>query len=506
MDKRFQILSAGFFSLLIPFLASTNMYGLTLAAPPAFTGNAANDFSGSDVIKIEDLQGDVGMPIPPFPDGTQSGFDMRTVYLHYDAETDILSVGIDCIHICGDSDGDGDPGNAGEILGKSIAEGGLGGADIADFGSGESFGLLIDTNNDFTGSTGDFEVVVGVKSSSTVAEIGAFSYTRRIGQQLANAGWGTQLPNKVTLFASPSESTPDLEFSIADFSTLPGFPAGQPITNYKVHMGMGSIVDDGIGEDFAPNQSQPIEITPTPIPPSPTPTQTDTPTEIATETPTATPTETDVPTETPTPTPTETLAPPIPTNVPTMGASLSQLAQHTHTEMKAVNNMQAARLPEFVKQPTLLEIPSLTLKTGVDGLGWHAETDKNGVVFGQWDQLFGVAGWHKNSAFPGDPGNVVISGHNNMDGSIFRDVWKLTKNDLVYVYANEQRFTYQVDRVIIMPESGATDAQKATTASFIRQTEDNSRLTLVSCWPPENNTHRVFVVANFVESIVTDKR
>lgn len=260
-------------------------------------------------------------------------------------------------------------------------------------------------------------------------------------------------------------------------------------------MAMGSIVDDGIGEDFAPNQSQPIEITPTPVPPTATPTEANTPTPTATET------------ETPTPTATETLTPPTPTKVPTMGASFSQLAQGYQqgyqAEASAVNKVLTVNPPEFAKQPTLLEIPSLTLKTAVEGLGWHSAVDSNGEVYGQWDEIFGAAGWHKNSAFPGDAGNVVISGHNNIDGSVFRDLWKLNKNEPIYVYANGQRFSYQVERVTIMPEQNATDEQRATTASFIRQTEGGSRLTLVSCWPPENNTHRVFVVASLVESTST---
>lgn len=166
MDKHYRILYTAVLSILILLFASTNMYGSVAAAPPTFTGNAANDFTGSDVIRIDDLEGDVGMPIPPFPDGTQSGFDMRTVYLHYDAETDTLSVGIDCIHICGDADSDGDPGSAGPILGKAVADGGLGGADIADFGAGESFGLLIDTNNDFAGSTGNLRWLSASKAAA----------------------------------------------------------------------------------------------------------------------------------------------------------------------------------------------------------------------------------------------------------------------------------------------------------------------------------------------------
>jgi len=47
----------------------------------------------------------------------------------------------------------------------------------------------------------------------------------------------------------------------------------------------------------------------------------------------------------------------------------------------------------------------------------------------------------------------------------------------------------------VLPEEQATAQQQAELASYIVQTADN-RLTLVSCWPPNSNTHRVFVVAH----------
>ncbi|HRW11435.1 MAG TPA: hypothetical protein P5121_40330, partial [Caldilineaceae bacterium] len=116
------------------------------AAAPTFTGDAAADFAGGNAIRIDDPVGDVGMPAPDFPAGAASGWDIRSVYLEYDPATDILYVGIDCVVICGDADGDGDPDNTGPILGKPISDGGLGGQDVADWGRGESFGFLLDTN------------------------------------------------------------------------------------------------------------------------------------------------------------------------------------------------------------------------------------------------------------------------------------------------------------------------------------------------------------------------
>jgi len=58
---------------------------------------------------------DVGLP-NQFEEGTISGWDMNAIYLDYDIASDTLYVGIDCFGICGDADGDGDPGATGAVL------------------------------------------------------------------------------------------------------------------------------------------------------------------------------------------------------------------------------------------------------------------------------------------------------------------------------------------------------------------------------------------------------
>jgi len=485
----------------------------TLAAP-TFTGDAAADFTGPDAVMLADLEGDVGMPSPDFPADTRSGWDMRAVYLEYDAGADILYVGIDCIVICGDADSDGDPNVTGPILGKPTSEGGLGGTDVADFGRGESFALLIDTNNDFADGSGNFEVVVGVKNSDDLSAFGAYAYTGNIGSQLRDAGWGAQLPNVTTLYAPTSATVQDLEFTIENFSTLPGFTPGEPVLAYKVHMAMGSIVDDGIGEDFAPNPRTPVEITATPttVPTdTPTATSTDTPTltatptltptTVVTDTPTTVPTETPTPTTMPSATPTATLTPsptatlPPPTSVPTNGADLSQYRQQNWVAPEVITKLTASGPVVKSSQPTLLEIPAIDLETAVEGKGWGHMLRYDGTVYSEWQDVRYAAGWHINSAVPGEAGNIVVSGHNNVYGAVFRDLWRLRAGEQIYLYSGDTRYTYVVDQVTVMPEEQATAKQQAELASYIVQTADN-RLTLVSCWPPNSNTHRVFVVAH----------
>ncbi len=457
-----------FGTLCLVFFSISMTRSNSLAAP-IFTGDAAADFTGPNVIVLNDRQldgvnaPDVGMPRPAYTDTAISGFDVQAIYLEYDPATDIMYVGIDCFVICGDADGDGDPDTAGDILGQPVADGGLGGEDAPGFGEGEAFGLLIDTNADYdaVAGTGDFEVVIGVNEAADLSAIGAFLYLDEIGFQLAGDTWGDALPNAVTLFAAPSSTAPDLEFTIADFSTLPGFTAEQGLGAFQIHLGMGSIVDDGIGEDFAPDQNNPIMITPTPTPEVPTPT------------------------ETPVPPPTE---------VPPTGANL--LAFSYNAVLNALNTAGTAPVEMGISNGSnyALEIPAINLTTQVVERGWHAAPQLDGTLISQWDEIDFAAGWHKNSATPGQPGNVVISGHSNTGGSIFRDLWQLKPGAMIYVNHNRVRYGYAVEQVTVEQETFASEAQRNVNAAYIQQTDDN-RLTLVTCWPWYSDSHRVFVVA-----------
>lgn len=231
----------GLLALLLAMLLFL-MTGTPGRSAPIFTGNVPLDFTAADVAIFPDVgYHDVGLP-ELYPPGTISGWDVRDIYFDYDVATDILYVGIDCYGICGDADGDGDPGHTGPILA------GFGGVDHPDLAETESLSLLLDTDHDWNAQTGagDFEVVVGVPgaSGSTVADFGIYRF---VGTPYDIAfGYGEPLPNATSYYASPNASAPDFEFSIAEFSTLPDLI---PYT-FQIRLFAGSLEDDGIGEDY----------------------------------------------------------------------------------------------------------------------------------------------------------------------------------------------------------------------------------------------------------------
>lgn len=151
-------------------------------------------------------------------------------------------------------------------------------------------------------------------------------------------------------------------------------------------------------------------------------------------------------------------------------------------------------------QPSRIALPSIGVETDVVKVGWDTVTLADGRTASQWQVADFAAGWHKNSAIPGEPGNVVLSGHNNIRGAVFRKLYQLQPGDTATVWAGGRAFTYRVEEVLILEETNASMEQRRENARWI-QPFDDDRLTLVSCWPESSNTHRVVVVAKPVASV-----
>jgi sortase A len=105
-----------------------------------------------------------------------------------------------------------------------------------------------------------------------------------------------------------------------------------------------------------------------------------------------------------------------------------------------------------------------------------------------------AAGWLNTSAAFGLPGNTVLDGHHNIKGEAFRDLWTLQSGDEILLYAGGQSRPYIVSDVLILPERNQPLEVRLANAQYIQPT-NNERLTLITCYPYESNTHRVVVIA-----------
>ncbi|MFB0546101.1 MAG: sortase [Anaerolineae bacterium] len=147
--------------------------------------------------------------------------------------------------------------------------------------------------------------------------------------------------------------------------------------------------------------------------------------------------------------------------------------------------------------PTRIVAPAIGLDAPVVPVGWQVVEENNQSV-SIWEVADYAAGWHKTSAYPGQKGNVVISGHHNIRGEVFRYVVNLEPGDEVDLYAGEKIYRYAVVEKHILKEKGMPEEVRRQNAQWIAPTVDE-RLTLVTCWPYTSNTHRVIAIAKPLE-------
>ena len=172
--------------------------------------------------------------------------------------------------------------------------------------------------------------------------------------------------------------------------------------------------------------------------------------------------------------------------------------------------------PASPVEPVRLAIPDLQMDAPVVPMGWEVIQTNAGPV-SQWVIPRNEAGHHINSAGLGESGNLVISGHNNIYGQVFRPISLAWDNDtrvrvddftdrsdilngraLELFDAQGKKYSYTITEFYRLKDTGVSQAQRIANGRYILPTEDE-RVTLVTCWPPTNNTHRLIVIAEPAE-------
>lgn len=106
------------------------------------------------------------------------------------------------------------------------------------------------------------------------------------------------------------------------------------------------------------------------------------------------------------------------------------------------------------------------------------------------DNLKRGPGHIPGTAYPGQPGNMVISGHRTTYGAPFRRIEQLADGDEVVLLTAENRYVYIVyDQRIVMP----------TDLTVLEQAGE-PKLTLTACHPWYSAAQRIVVIARLAES------
>jgi sortase A len=112
----------------------------------------------------------------------------------------------------------------------------------------------------------------------------------------------------------------------------------------------------------------------------------------------------------------------------------------------------------------------------------------------EWPVADWAAGHHSTSANPGEGGNIVIAGHDDVRGEVFRGLHDVKVGDQVIVSTDAASYTYVVQEIHMRLYANESLEEQLSVGAFIEPMPEE-RLTLVTCWPYQVDTHRLIVVA-----------
>lgn len=143
-------------------------------------------------------------------------------------------------------------------------------------------------------------------------------------------------------------------------------------------------------------------------------------------------------------------------------------------------------LPEMTENE--IKIPSLNI---IAPISWRVNNVPSEVSKALENGVIQISG----TSLPGEQGNVYITGHSSNYvwakgnyGNIFATINNLSAGEQVYIKFNNTTYVYKVtDQKTVFP----------TDLSIMNTTED-SRLTLVTCWPVGTSLKRLVVLATQV--------
>jgi LPXTG-site transpeptidase (sortase) family protein len=170
----------------------------------------------------------------------------------------------------------------------------------------------------------------------------------------------------------------------------------------------------------------------------------------------------------------------------------TQGAQNSTPQTTGLGAAMPTSTPVPIWIPDRIVIPAIKLDVTVSAARLR-KIEFDGITYQQWVAPSYAVGFVTTSAPLGAPGNTVLLGHHNVYGEVFGHLVDLQIGDLILIYSGEKEFAYLITQKMILPERWQTIEVKLKNAQWTAPTQDE-RLTLLTCWPYENNTHRLFIV------------
>jgi sortase A len=150
--------------------------------------------------------------------------------------------------------------------------------------------------------------------------------------------------------------------------------------------------------------------------------------------------------------------------------------------------------PVIPRIPEQIQIPAINVEAPIEPVSTFP-MEVGSRTFQVWMAPRSyAAGWHDTSAMLGEQSNLVLNGHHNMYGEVFRDLIDLEAGDRVIISGDGLVREFQVVETLLFKERWERAGTRIDNALWIEPTTDE-RVTLVTCWPYESNTHRLLIIA-----------
>ena len=119
--------------------------------------------------------------------------------------------------------------------------------------------------------------------------------------------------------------------------------------------------------------------------------------------------------------------------------------------------------------PDRIIIPAIDVDSTIVEVGTQV-TEQDGQLVSEWQVADFAVGFHNTSALPGASGNTVMTGHNNINGEVFRNLSDLKGGDEIFVLAGGQPYRYVVAQKLLVKEKGVPIEQRLQNAVWIGPT------------------------------------
>ena len=144
--------------------------------------------------------------------------------------------------------------------------------------------------------------------------------------------------------------------------------------------------------------------------------------------------------------------------------------------------------------PIRLSIPVINLNISIQEIFPTEKLLTGGESRLVWELPPFAVGHYDSSGSPGGGRNIVLIGHNNTEGEVFRDLDKLQLEDDVTLFTEQSEFHYRVQKKYLIPYLGAELEGDRKLQSFA-EPQSSEMITMISCWPYATNSHRIVIIA-----------